>query len=299
MSVTTTSCVAADGIQRKPFETETVDVMGGAGRWEVKVHEHGLIALVDVMPRLVGRGQTADSAIVQAARVSYGQGTKRVSEDRGLIRYLLRHRHTTPFEMIEFKFHVVMPIFVARQWIRHRTANVNEYSARYSVVPDRFYVPTVENVRAQSTSNRQGGGEPVDEESAQAFLRYLDTCQDQYEQYENLLAKGVSREQARIGLPVNVYTEWYWKSDLHNVLHFLSLRMDEHAQQEIRDYAFAMFSLIKPIVPVTAEAFEDYRLGGAHLSRLELQALQTGEPLATDNKREQAEWDAKRAKMGL
>lgn len=286
-------------IQHKPFETQTVDIMGGAARWEIKLHQHGLIALVDVMPRLVPQGQTADSAIVQAARVSYGQGTKRVNEDRGLIRYLLRHRHTTPFEMIEFKFHVVMPIFIARQWIRHRTANVNEYSARYSVVPDRFYVPTVENIKGQSKSNRQGGSEPVDVGTAQAFLDYLDHCQSQYANYEALLEKGVSREQARIGLPVNVYTEWYWKCDLHNVLHFLSLRMDAHAQQEIRDYASAMFDLIKPIVPVTCEAFQDYRLDGAHLTRLELEALRTGKPLATDNKREQAEWDAKREKMGL
>ena len=299
MSTATLTDVCINTIEKKPFESETYDVMDGAARWDVKVHEHGLIALVDVMPRCVPNGQTADSAIVQAARVSYGAGTKRVNEDRGLIRYLLRHRHTTPFEMIEFKFHVVIPIFIARQWIRHRTANVNEYSARYSVVPDRFYVPTVENVRGQSASNRQGGDEPVDAGTAAEFLEYLDRCQSQYEEYERLLEKGVSRELARIGLPVNVYTEWYWKCDLHNTLHFLSLRMDEHAQQEIRDYASAMFALIKPIVPIAAEAFEDYRLGGSHLTRLEIEALRTGEPLATDNKREQAEWQAKREKMGL
>ncbi len=291
--------VEASPVEHKPFESEMVDTMAGSGRWEIPVHQHGLIALVDVMPRLIPKGQTADSAIVQAARVSYGQGTKRVNEDRGLIRYLLRHRHTTPFEMIEFKFHVVMPIFVARQWIRHRTANVNEYSARYSVVPDRFYVPSIEHIRSQSASNRQGGDQPVGVGTARAFLDYLEHCQAQYAHYEDLLEQGVSREQARIGLPVNVYTEWYWKCDLHNTLHFLSLRMDAHAQQEIRDYAFAMFELIKPIVPVTCEAFEDYRLGGAHLSRLELESLRTGQPLATDNKREQAEWEAKRAKMGL
>src|SRR5687768_15373676 len=207
-----------DRIQRKPADTELVDVMGGSGRWEISVHDHGLVALIDAMPRLVPEGQTADAAIVQAARVSYGQGTKKVSEDRGLIRYLLRHRHTTPFEMIEFKFHVVMPIFVARQWIRHRTANVNEYSARYSVVPDRFYVPTVENVRQQSASNRQGGDQAVDAATAEEFLRYLENCQTQYGEYERLLGKGVSRELARLGLPVNVYTEWYWKCDLHNTL---------------------------------------------------------------------------------
>ncbi|MCX5660443.1 MAG: FAD-dependent thymidylate synthase [Planctomycetota bacterium] len=286
-------------IERKPFESAVTDVMQGASRWEVKVHDHGLVALVDVMPRLVANGQTADAAVVQAARVSYGQGTKKINEDRGLIRYLLRHRHTTPFEMIEFKFHVVMPIFIARQWIRHRTANVNEYSARYSVVPDRFYVPSADAVRKQSETNRQGGDAPVDAATAEDFLKYLDHCQTQYAEYERLLERGVSRELARIGLPVNVYTEWYWKCDLHNVLRFLSLRMDEHAQLEIRDYAYAMFALIQPIVPVTAEAFMDYDLGGEHLTRLEIEALRSKQPLASENKREQAEWETKKARMGL
>lgn len=286
-------------IDRKPFESPTYDIMGGAARWEIKVHEHGLIALVDVMPRLAPQGQTADAAIVQAARVSYGQGTKKVSEDRGLIRYLMRHRHSTPFEMIEFKFHVVMPIFVARQWIRHRTANVNEYSARYSIMPDLFYTPSVEQVRKQSGANRQGGEEPVDEVTARAFLEYLDKCHAQYEEYQRLLDKGVSRELARLGLPVNVYTQWYWKCDLHNTLHFLALRMDEHAQQEIRDYANAMFALIQPIVPITAEAFVDYELESVRLTRLEVEALRRGGALATDNSREQAEWEEKRRKMGV
>src|SRR2546426_3934865 len=159
--------------ERKPHESEVFDVLGGCSRWEIKVHDHGLVALIDVMPRFAPVGKTADFAIVQAARVSYGEGTKQVQEDRGLIRYLARHRHTTPFEMVEFKFHHVMPIFVARQWIRHRTANVNEYSARYSIVPDRFYRPTLENVRRQSTSNRQGGEESIDQLTAQEFLDYL------------------------------------------------------------------------------------------------------------------------------
>src|SRR5437016_2540907 len=150
---------ARPAIQRVPAETPLVDVLGGSSRHEVRIHQHGFIALIDAMPRLVPRGQTADSAIVQAARVSYGEGTKKVNEDKGLIRYLLRHRHTTPFEMLEFKFHVSMPIFVARQWIRHRTANVNEYSGRYSIIPDHFYRPTVEEVRKQSKANRQGGEE--------------------------------------------------------------------------------------------------------------------------------------------
>src|SRR4051795_13653361 len=175
-SVGTMSVLAVADVvtEKKPFDGEVYDVMGGSGRWEVRVHDHGLVALLDVMPRFAPVGKTADFAIVQAARVSYGEGTKQVTEDRGLIRYLARHRHTTPFEMVEFKFHHVMPIFVARQWIRHRTANVNEYSARYSVVRDRFFKPSVENVRKQSTSNRQGGDEPMDHATAQEFLAYLD-----------------------------------------------------------------------------------------------------------------------------
>ncbi len=286
-------------IEKKPVEGEMVDVMGGFGRWEVKVHDHGLVALCDVMPRMAPVGKTADFAIVQAARVSYGEGTKQVNEDRGLIRYLARHRHTTPFEMVEFKFHHVMPIFVARQWIRHRTANVNEYSARYSVVKDRFYKPNVQSVRKQSAVNRQGGEELIDEMTAREFREYLDRAEAAYADYEKLLDKGVSRELARIGLPVNVYTEWYWKCDLHNLMHFLSLRMDAHAQQEIRDYATAMFALIQPIVPIAAEAFLDYQLGAVHLSRLEVEAIRSGEPLKTDNKRENAEWDQKRKELGL
>jgi thymidylate synthase (FAD) len=286
-------------IDKKPFETEVYDVMQGAARWEIKVHDHGLVALVDVMPRMAPVGKTADFAIVQAARVSYGEGTKQVNEDRGLIRYLIRHRHTTPLEMVEFKFHHVMPIFVARQWIRHRTANVNEYSARYSVVRDRFYHPSPESVRKQSTTNRQGGEEIADEATAQQFLDYLDKVEALYADYEQLLEKGVSRELARIGLPVSVYTEWYWKIDLHNLLHFLSLRMDAHAQQEIRDYATAMFKLIQPIVPIAAEAFVDYHMESMRLTRLEIESLKTGQPLATTNKREAAEWDEKKRRLGM
>ena len=288
-----------DAFERKEFEGPTHDIMNGSARWEIKVHDHGLVALVDVMPRIVPVGKTADYAIVQAARVSYGQGTKQVNEDRGLIRYLARHRHTTPFEMVEFKFHHVMPIFIARQWIRHRTANVNEYSARYSVVRDRFYHPDLENVRRQSAVNRQGGDEPIDAQTAQEFLDYLTRVESAYEDYEKLTNKGVARELARIGLPVNVYTEWYWKIDLHNLFHFLSLRMDEHAQQEIRDYATAMFKLVQPLVPVAAEAFVDYNTGAMHLTRLEIEAIRDRQPLATVNKRESAEWEAKKAKLGL
>jgi thymidylate synthase (FAD) len=299
----------ATPITRVPFESATYDVMGGAARHEIKVLDHGFVALVDAMPRVVPVGQTADSAVVQAARVSYGQGTKKVSEDRGLIRYLLRHRHTTPFEMIEFKFHVAMPIFIARQWIRHRTANVNEYSARYSIVPDRFYRPALEDVRKQSASNRQGGEEtfvvdasaaPNEAKTAEEFLRYLDDAARMYERYEELTRQGVSRELARIALPVSVYTEWYWKCDLHNILRFLSLRMDAHAQKEIRDYARAMHALIEPIVPLTVEAFRDYETESIRLTRLEIEAIKAGRAtIAGDNKREQAEFDAKRKALGL
>src|SRR3954452_13659002 len=286
-------------IERKPFEGETHDLMEGSGRWEVKVHDHGLVALTDVMPRLAPVGKTADFAIVQAARVSYGAGTKQVNEDRGLIRYLARHHHTTPFEMVEFKFHHVMPIFIARQWIRHRTANVNEYSARYSIVRDRFYRPSADAVRKQSSTNRQGGSEIADNATAEEFTAWLDEVEKNYAKYEQFIEKGVSRELARIALPVSVYTEWYWKIDLHNLFHFLSLRMDEHAQQEIRDYATAMFALIQPIVPIAAEAFIDYNFEAMHLTRLEIEAIKTKQPLASENKRENAEWDEKKSKLGL
>ena len=301
--------------------TPLVDVMDGDIRREIRCLDHGFVALVDAMPRLVPMGQTADQAIVQAARVSYGAGTKKVNEDRGLIRYLLRHRHTTPFEMVEFKFHVAMPIFIARQWIRHRTANVNEYSGRYSIMPDRFYRPTLDQVRKQSAANRQGGserfaveglgaapaaGSPAADETmtARAFLEYLEESEALYKKYIALTEKGVSREMARMGLPVSLYTEWYWKCDLHNILRFLSLRMDAHAQEEIRIFATAMHDLIADIVPVTIEAWKDYELGAVHLSKLEVEALRDraagGEGrLATDNKREQAEWEAKRKSLGL
>jgi thymidylate synthase (FAD) len=286
-------------IEKTSFEGDTYDVMGGSARWDVKVHDHGLVGLIDVMPRFAPVGKTADFAIVQAARVSYGAGTKQVNEDRGLIRYLARHRHTTPFEMIEFKFHHVMPIFIARQWIRHRTANVNEYSARYSVVQDRFYHPSVENVRKQSASNRQGGEEPIDEMTAKEFCEFLDRTEKMYEEYERFIDKGVARAMARIALPVSVYTEWYWKIDLHNLFHFLSLRMDAHAQQEIRDYATAMFALVQPIVPVAAEAFLDYNFGAVHLTRLEVEAIKTGKALQSENKRENAEWEEKKRRLGM
>jgi thymidylate synthase (FAD) len=291
--------VAVAPVKRIAPEAPMHDVMSGDARWEIPCLDHGFVALVDCMPRLVPEGKTGDFAIVQAARVSYGQGTKQVSEDRGLVRYLMRHRHSTPFEMVEFKFHIAMPIFVARQWIRHRTANVNEYSARYSIVPDRFYRPDVESVRKQSKSNRQGGDEPIEAGTAEEFLGLLERAEAHYKEYLALTEKGVARELARAALPVSVYTEWYWKCDLHNIFHFLSLRMDPHAQLEIQVFAQAMYELMKPIVPVSCEAFEDYRLDAMHLTKLEIEAMRTGKPLATENKREAAEWEAKRARLGM
>ncbi|MEL7238064.1 MAG: FAD-dependent thymidylate synthase [Planctomycetota bacterium] len=290
----------AEGFRRVASTEPLVDLMDGDARWEIPVHDHGLVALVDTMPRLAPQGQTADAAIVQAARVSYGAGTKKINEDRGLIRYLMRHWHSTPFEMVELKFHCVMPIFVARQWVRHRTANINEYSARYSVVRDRFYKPARDDLREQSATNRQGRGELLEDATADAFLEHLEQVEkDGYAAYEKQLEQGIARETARIALPQNIYTEWYWKCDLHNVFRFLRLRMDAHAQKEIRDYANAMYTLMKPICPIACKAFEDYQFGGVNLTRLEVEALKSGQPLASENKRENAEWDAKREQLGL
>jgi thymidylate synthase (FAD) len=286
------------------------DVLTNVTNPRINCLDHGFVELVDVMPRLVPDDdrKTSDYAIVQAARVSYGPGTKKVNEDRGLIRYLMRHLHTTPFEMVEFKFHCKMPIFVARQWIRHRTANVNEVSGRYSILKDEFYFPEVENIRQQSKSNRQGGEEKIEEEWATKYLNYLKTiCTESYDIYEDYLGLGVSREQARMILPINLYTEWYWKIDLHNLFHFLGLRCDAHAQWEIRVFADAMLALIKPIVPFAVEAWEDYHdhRGAMKVTKLEIEAMQRAlagfkvGKLDSDNSREQAEWQAKAARMGL
>jgi len=229
--------------------------------------DKGFVRLIDVMGD--------DAAIVQAARVSYGSGTKKVLEDRGLIRYLLRHAHTTPFEMVEFKFHVKLPIFVARQWIRHRTANVNEYSGRYSEMKDEFYTPNPNDIRPQSVLNKQGRSEEtlpdgMAEQAANAFKAGQD---DAYAQYQEFLEQGIAREIARINLPVSNYTEWYWKIDLHNLFHFLRLRIDSHAQYEIRVFAEAIAELVKPFVPHAWEAFEDYVLNAHRMTAPELKVL--------------------------
>jgi thymidylate synthase (FAD) len=301
----------------------------------VDIGKHGFISLLDVMPRVVPVGRTADYAIARAARVSTGQSTKSVEEDTALIRYLMRHRHSSPFEMVEFQFNVSLPIFLARQWIRHRTANVNEISARYTELPDDYWLPG--EWRRQGTSNRQGGEEPLAYEPnvySAGFQNFLldnngdpnvEGSEDKYHniypwkgsvedvafhEYQRRLHAGVSREMARSCLPVSVYTRWYWKCDLHNIFNFLSLRLDSHAQTEIREYAQAMLALITPLVPEAVRAFRDYRLGAVTLSRLEVEALRAEisglrrkqpvtQGLATRNHRENDEWRTKRKLLGL
>jgi thymidylate synthase (FAD) len=234
--------------------------------------DHGFIRVIDYMGD--------DAAVVQAARVSYGKGTKHSQNDAGLISYLMRHRHTTPFEMCEIKYHVKLPIFVARQWIRHRTANVNEYSARYSILDREYYIPSPENLGAQSTKNHQGRGDVLEGEEAARVLQILredaELCYAHYGEMLNEDANGeiideskcgLARELARMNLPLSAYTQWYWKIDLHNLLHFLSLRADHHAQYEIQVYAEAMMETLKRWVPLTYDAFVNYRKGGTMISK--------------------------------
>ena len=233
--------------------------------------DHGFVRVIDYMGD--------DTSIVQAARVSYGKGTKQVSTDAGLIKYLMRHWHSTPFEMCEIKYHIKLPIFIARQWIRHRTANVNEYSARYSILDKEFYLPTSENLAAQSTSNRQGRGNILEGSQAKEVLELLkNDAERTYSNYETMLnerydgstiddnKKGLARELARMNLTLNTYTQWYWKTDLLNLLNFLFLRADSHAQYEIRVYADTMLETVKKWVPITHSAFLDYRVGAVHVS---------------------------------
>ncbi len=264
------------------------------------VLDHGFVRVVDYMGD--------DTSIVQSARVSYGKGTKKVSTDSGLIKYLMRHRHSTPFEMCEIKYHVKLPIFVARQWIRHRTANVNEYSARYSILDKEFYLPAKENLAAQSRNNRQGRGDLIDGEQANDILKILkEDAEKNYNDYETILnerhdgtivnesKKGLARELARMNLTLNTYTQWYWKTDLLNLLNFLSLRADDHAQYEIRAYADVMIDCLKKWVPITYEAFMDYRVGGMELSskgRLVISKMIKGESCDFENsKLSKREWN--------
>ena len=233
----------------------------------VPVLDHGFVGLVDYMG--------SDDAIVKAARVSYGEGTKKVQGDRGLIRYLMRHEHTTPFEMCEVKFHIKLPIFVMRQLVRHRTASLNEYSARYSVITDEFYIPEPQNLKPQSTTNKQGRAGELDDIQRQHVIDDMLGAWDyNYELYERHINDfGLARETARAILPVGGYTECYWKANLKNFLHMARLRMDSHAQWEIQEFARAMYNLARPLFPLACEAFEDYAVGSVKVSRLEVDLL--------------------------
>ena len=256
----------------------------------IPVLDHGFIRVVDYMGN--------DTSIVQSARVSYGKGTKKVSTDSGLIKYLMRHWHSTPFEMCEIKYHVKLPIFIARQWIRHRTANVNEYSARYSILDKEFYLPEPKHLAAQSKSNRQGRGDIIEGDQAKQVLELLkNDAENTYNDYEMMLNErydgtiidekkvGLARELARMNLTLNTYTQWYWKIDLLNLMNFLRLRADDHAQYEIRAYADAMLETVKKWVPITYEAFMDYRVGGTEISakgKIVIQKLISGEKVSVD-----------------
>ena len=256
----------------------------------IPVLDHGFIRVVDYMGD--------DTSIVQSARVSYGKGTKKVSTDSGLIKYLMRHWHSTPFEMCEIKYHVKLPIFIARQWIRHRTANVNEYSARYSILDKEFYLPEPKHLAAQSKSNRQGRGDIIEGDQAKQVLELLkNDAENTYNDYEMMLNErydgtiidekkvGLARELARMNLTLNTYTQWYWKIDLLNLMNFLRLRADDHAQYEIRAYADAMLETVKKWVPITYEAFMDYRVGGTEVSakgKIVIQKLIKGEKVSID-----------------
>ncbi|PIE07593.1 MAG: thymidylate synthase (FAD) [Rhodobacterales bacterium] len=247
-----------------------------------EVLDHGFVRVIDYMGD--------DAAICQAARVSYGTGTKAVSNDEGLIRYLMRHWHSSPFEMCELKLHVKLPVFVARQWIRHRTANVNEYSARYSILDREFYIPARENIAAQSTLNNQGRGALLSDAEAARVLEILKADAGRaYDHYEEMISQdgqdGLARELARMNLPANIYTQWYWKIDLHNLFHFIRLRADPHAQYEIRVYAEAIAAVVADWVPFAFRAFEDYRMGGATLSATALDCIRRmvkGEPVTQE-----------------
>jgi thymidylate synthase (FAD) len=250
------------------------------------VLDYGFVSLVDYMG--------TDQCVERAARTSFGKGTRSVSDTRTLLRYLKRHLHTTPFEMVELKFHCAMPIFVARQWIRHRTANVNEYSGRYSLVPAIFYTPDQEHVKLQSTTNRQGRSDAVLEESKyqKAVAEWSELREHASNLYDWLNGEQVARELARIDLPLSTYTQWYWKIDLHNLMHFLKLRVDSHAQYEIRAYGEVMAGIMMEVAPLSTEAWIDYDVAGARFSHAELEHLRGGALLGL-SQREIDEFSAK------
>ena len=296
-------------LSERIFENANVSlrpISSGAEKWlyrPIRCLDHGFVYLVDYMGN--------DDAIAQAARVSYGQGTKKTSSDEGLIRYLRRHAHTTPSEMVEFKFHCKMPIFVARQWIRHRTANVNEYSGRYSEMLDEFYLPEPLALKQQASGNRQGRGDDLEPAIQQTILDLLkEEYGRQYGLYKKFLGFNLAKELARIGLSLANYTQWYWKIDLHNLMHFLQLRLDEHAQYEIRVFGEAMAKIIKDAVPISYQAFEDYQLCAMSFSRPELDILSKNQwPMSKEkvagavsviaNKREREEFLEKLKKVNF
>lgn len=298
---------------------DIIEKMHGTTIPRIDCLDYGFVEMWDIMPRLVPDGKTADYAITQAARLSYQQGTKTVSDDKSLIRFLARNCHTSPTEMVELKFHISMPIFSCRQMIRHRTANVNECSGRYSILSNKFYYPTQENVRKQSKVNKQMTEGSLEETDAKEFLSNLDKiCLDAYEKYEKALESGVGRELARTFLPVNLYTEFVWKNDLHNTLHFLKLRCDEHSQYEIRVFADAMLELITPLVPESVQAWKDFSRDAVTYSRLEneklkdlIRGLRSNEYgilnpvdiseyfLNSGNNREDSSWLEKLKKLGI
>ncbi len=299
--------IDASRAQRADTRRPTVPALEDLLYQPFNVLDHGFVRVIDYMGD--------DAAIVQAARVSYGRGTRRVSEDAGLIRYLMRHRHSTPFEMCEIKYHVKLPIFVARQWIRHRTANVNEYSARYSILDREFYLPAPEHLATQSASNRQGRGEVLAGGEAARVLDLLrDDATRSYDHYVEMLNEdeqgaprdpdrpGLARELARMNLTLNTYTQWYWKIDLYNLLHFLALRADAHAQYEIRVYAQVMLKTVAAWVPIAHEAFLDYRLGAVTLSAQMLAAVRrmvAGEAVTqADSGLNRREWAELMAALG-
>jgi thymidylate synthase (FAD) len=294
MSISAEQKKELDNLKNLSFPTKraTVPALESVLFEPIQVLDHGFVRVIDYMGD--------DSAIVQAARVSYGTGTKQVNQDKGLINYLMRHWHTTPFEMCEIKFHIKLPIFVARQWIRHRTANVNEYSARYSIMDKEFYIPSYEKLASQSTKNHQGrSDEPLSGEEAARVLNILKNdslqCYNHYEEMLNLTPEGevkdankqgLARELARMNLTMNYYTQWYWKCDLHNLFHFLMLRADSHAQYEIRAYADIMLDIVKKWVPFAYEAFTEYRMNATQLSKTGLEVVKRmikGEKISQEN----------------
>ncbi len=310
MELTADQQIEIDDLTAQSFQTKrpTVPALEDILYKPFPVLNHGFVRVVDYMGD--------DSAIVQAARVSYGRGTKQTSQDKGLINYLMRHRHTSPFEMCEIKLHVKLPIFVARHWVRHRTASINEYSARYSILDREFYFPKFEDMAAQSTENHQGRGAVLSMDEAQKVFDILKTdalkCYDDYEYMlnenpdgtrkdENRL--GLARELARMNLPVSVYTQWYWKTDLHNLFHFLGLRAESHAQKEIRDYANVILDICRKWVPLATEAFEEHALGGTHLSKTGLDVVRrmlSGEKVTRENSGlMKGEWNELKAVLGI